>query len=120
MIDGTEKPKIPSKFAKRAARYNEFGCKQEHNAIYTLHLLVRLLYKEEVDLPQLPMMDLQLHMWKSGDKVEAGRFPGQHFEEASESPPKGRVGDQDPGNQIGCHHHRAEAGRFPGQRFGEA
>ena len=25
MIDGTEKPKIPSKFAKRAARYNEFG-----------------------------------------------------------------------------------------------
>ena len=27
MIDGTEKPKIPSKFAKRAARYNEFGSK---------------------------------------------------------------------------------------------
>ena len=26
MIDGTEKPKIPSKFAKRAARYNEFRC----------------------------------------------------------------------------------------------
>ena len=25
MIDGTEKPKIPSKFAKRAAQYNEFG-----------------------------------------------------------------------------------------------
>ena len=25
MIDRTEKPKIPSKFAKRAARYNEFG-----------------------------------------------------------------------------------------------
>ena len=25
MIDGTEKPKIPSKFAKRTARYNEFG-----------------------------------------------------------------------------------------------
>ena len=25
MIDGTERPKIPSKFAKRAARYNEFG-----------------------------------------------------------------------------------------------
>ena len=24
MIDGTEKPKIPSKFAKRMARYNEF------------------------------------------------------------------------------------------------
>ena len=24
MIDGTEKPKIPSKFAKRTARYNEF------------------------------------------------------------------------------------------------
>ena len=27
MIDGTEKPKIPSKFPKRAARYNEFGYK---------------------------------------------------------------------------------------------
>ena len=26
MIDRTEKPKIPSKFAKRAARYNEFRC----------------------------------------------------------------------------------------------
>ena len=25
MIDGTEKPKILSKFAKRAERYNEFG-----------------------------------------------------------------------------------------------
>ena len=27
MIDGTEKPKIPSKFAKCAAQYNEFGYK---------------------------------------------------------------------------------------------
>ena len=27
MIDGTGKLKIPSKFAKRAARYNEFGYK---------------------------------------------------------------------------------------------
>ena len=27
MIDGTEKPKIPFKFAKRAAQYNEFRCK---------------------------------------------------------------------------------------------
>ena len=25
MIEVTEKPKLPSKFAKRAARYNEFG-----------------------------------------------------------------------------------------------
>ena len=25
MIDGTEKPNIPSKFAKRAVRYNKFG-----------------------------------------------------------------------------------------------
>jgi len=25
MIDKTEKPKIPSKFAKHASRYNEFG-----------------------------------------------------------------------------------------------
>ena len=27
MIDGTEKPKNPSKFAKRTARYNEFRYK---------------------------------------------------------------------------------------------
>ena len=27
MIDGREKAKIPSKFAKRAAQYNEFGYK---------------------------------------------------------------------------------------------
>ena len=27
MTDGTEKPKIPSKFAKRIVRYNEFRCK---------------------------------------------------------------------------------------------
>ena len=27
MIDGTEKPRIPPTFAKRAARYNEFACK---------------------------------------------------------------------------------------------
>ena len=25
MIDGTERPKIPSNFAKREARYKEFG-----------------------------------------------------------------------------------------------
>ena len=25
MIDVTEKPKLPSKFAKRTAQYNEFG-----------------------------------------------------------------------------------------------
>ena len=27
MIDGAEKPKIPLKFAKRTARYHEFGSK---------------------------------------------------------------------------------------------
>ena len=27
MTDGTEKPKIPSRFSKHTARYNEFGCK---------------------------------------------------------------------------------------------
>ena len=31
MIDATEKPKIPSKFAKRTARYNEFGCKVKYS-----------------------------------------------------------------------------------------
>ena len=34
MIDGTEKLKIPSKFANRAARYNEFGYKR----LFTVHL----------------------------------------------------------------------------------
>ena len=29
MIDGTEKPKDPSKFAKRTARYNEFRYKEK-------------------------------------------------------------------------------------------
>ena len=28
MIDETEKPTIPSKFSKRASRYNEFGYKE--------------------------------------------------------------------------------------------
>ena len=37
MIDGTEKPKIPSKFWKHAARYNEFGS----NGIRTRGLCVR-------------------------------------------------------------------------------
>ena len=34
MIDGTEKPKIPSKFAKHAARYNEFGYKISINVYF--------------------------------------------------------------------------------------
>ena len=32
MIDGTEEPKIPLKFAKLAARYNEFGY-NKHSAL---------------------------------------------------------------------------------------
>ena len=36
MIDGTEKPKIPSKFAKRTARYNEFRYKSPHKRNYLL------------------------------------------------------------------------------------
>ena len=36
MIDGTEKPKIPSKFAKHAARYNEFGYKISINVHFIL------------------------------------------------------------------------------------
>ena len=35
MIDGTEKPKILSKFAKHAARYNEFGYKISINVHFT-------------------------------------------------------------------------------------
>ena len=48
--------------------------------------------------------------------MEAGQFP----EEVLESSPRGQVGDQDPGNHVGCQHHRVEAGRFPGQYFEEA
>ena len=33
MIDGTEKPKIPSKFAKCAARYNEFGYNSSNDTL---------------------------------------------------------------------------------------
>ena len=38
MIDGTEKPKIPSKFAKRATRYNEFRC----NTVILIVIAVRI------------------------------------------------------------------------------
>ena len=37
MIDKTEKPKIPSKFAKRAAQYNEFGYNKYYYIILLLH-----------------------------------------------------------------------------------
>ena len=37
MIDGTEKPKIPSKFAKRTAPYNEFNYKSATQA--TSHVI---------------------------------------------------------------------------------
>ena len=36
MIDGTEKSKIPQEFAKRAARYNEFGSNAETRNITLL------------------------------------------------------------------------------------
>ena len=44
MSDGTEKPKIPSKFAIRAARYNEF-------AESTVHLLISGDFNLHVDDP---------------------------------------------------------------------
>ena len=37
MIDGTKKPKIPLKFAKLAARYNEFGYKQDFFVFAVTH-----------------------------------------------------------------------------------
>ena len=40
MIDGTEKPKIPSKFAIRAVRYNEFRCKCELQRDFNPHFRV--------------------------------------------------------------------------------
>ena len=54
MIDGTEKPKIPSRFAKRAARYSEFGYKKQYITaienirfeIYRMFLFSRRLFAE--------------------------------------------------------------------------
>ena len=45
MIDGTEKPKISSKFAKRAARYNEFDSKQSHCRILKVGETINIFYK---------------------------------------------------------------------------
>ena len=44
MIDGTEKPRIPSKFAKRAARYNEFGSKPNEEFCLSQNLQVCMLW----------------------------------------------------------------------------
>ena len=44
MIDRTEKPKIPSKFAKRAARYNEFGFNISNVVRHSVFLLSLNLY----------------------------------------------------------------------------
>ena len=49
MIDGTEKPKIPSKFAKYIVRYNEFRCK------YMLWSNGYLLYRRDIFFLQRAM-----------------------------------------------------------------
>ena len=57
MIDGTEKPKIPSKFSKRAARYNEFRYKPVNVKPCTVLLLpssiiaVNILDEAFTDMP---------------------------------------------------------------------
>ena len=38
MIDRTEKPKIPSNFAKRTARFNEFHCKRNQGVHQVLEI----------------------------------------------------------------------------------
>ena len=45
MIDGTEKTQIPSKFAKHAARYNEFDSKSNgfFNQITSVKMLATIL-----------------------------------------------------------------------------
>ena len=40
MIDGTEKPKIPFKFAQRAAGYNEFGYKKGFFWVFKTNLSI--------------------------------------------------------------------------------
>ena len=40
MIDGTEKPKIPLKFAQRAAGYNEFGYKKGFFWVFKTNLSI--------------------------------------------------------------------------------
>ena len=41
MIDGTEKPKIPSKFAKCTAQYNEFGYNITNDSLMVAGLLTK-------------------------------------------------------------------------------
>ena len=47
MIDGTEKPKISSKFAIRTARYNEFQCElissRYNSEVRTFKYLLKVL-----------------------------------------------------------------------------
>ena len=38
MIDRTEKPKIPSNFAKRTAQFNEFHCKRNQGVHQVLEI----------------------------------------------------------------------------------
>ena len=46
MIDGTEKPKIPLKFAKHAALYNELAVKTfDLNLIFTCNICLSLMKK---------------------------------------------------------------------------
>ena len=50
MIDGTEKPRNPSKFCKRTARNNEFLYKIEENQIYKSNIcIIRTVYTEHED-----------------------------------------------------------------------
>ena len=44
MIDGTEKPKIASKFQVSAVRYNEFRCKAAQEEIFQLRSTYKLAF----------------------------------------------------------------------------
>ena len=56
MIDGTEKPKVPSKFAKRAVGYNDFGSKCE-----TLHIIQVLGGNIDVNTPVYHYLHPPIH-----------------------------------------------------------
>ena len=67
MIDGTEKLKVPSKFAKSAARYNEFRCKYKWNK--NLGLLRRRPFGSSRDEPLKTSAWVTIKTWALGDDI---------------------------------------------------
>ena len=72
MIDGTEKPEIPLKFAKRAARFNEFG----YNTFLTINWLTIYFNVQGIVYLFLCALD---HIFESReDKADRKGIPHTH------------------------------------------